>query len=257
VAAGCAVSFWRCRCRPSPRLSRACASAAPAALRSAACKGKAYRCAARSCAPRPRFRAIGGLGHVPPPSTASHRSGSGSSHHDGRSAHLRHRSIGRQQLCLICRSGFSTLASPSRCGRPPMTARDARHLLERGRPRGSPGRIALPVAGDDAKAKTVVLQHVDELGFDAVDAGGLDDSWRHLKACGRHFRRHAANARPIGPPRPKDPATLPIRRERRPRHSRQCARLWPSPLTVDTPLRFAARCAISILRGLTGRDVLA
>src|SRR6266487_4321607 len=54
----------------------------------------------------------------------------------------------------------------------------ARHLLERGRPRGSPGRIALPVAGDDAKAKAVVLQLVDELGFDAVDAGGLDDSWR-------------------------------------------------------------------------------
>jgi predicted dinucleotide-binding enzyme len=51
----------------------------------------------------------------------------------------------------------------------------ARHLLERGRPRGSPGRIALPVAGDDAKAKAVVLQLVDELGF---DAGGLDDSWR-------------------------------------------------------------------------------
>src|SRR5262249_41169364 len=43
-----------------------------------------------------------------------------------------------------------------------------------------------------------------------------------LKACGRHFRRHAANARPIGPPRPKAPATLPIRRERRLRQSRQC-----------------------------------
>jgi len=36
-----------------------------------------------------------------------------------------------------------------------------------------------------------------------------------LKACGRHFRRHAANARPIGPPRPKAPATLLIRRERK------------------------------------------
>ena len=57
----------------------------------------------------------------------------------------------------------------------------ARHLLERGRPRGSPGRIALPVAGDDAKAKAVVLQLVDELGFDAVDAGGLDDCWRQQR----------------------------------------------------------------------------
>jgi hypothetical protein len=54
----------------------------------------------------------------------------------------------------------------------------ARHLFELGRPAGAPGRIALPVAGDDAAAKTVVLKLVEELGFDGVDAGGLDESWR-------------------------------------------------------------------------------
>ena len=54
----------------------------------------------------------------------------------------------------------------------------AQHLLEDGRPEGSPGRIALPVAGDDQAAKSVVLGLVDELGFDPVDAGGLDESWR-------------------------------------------------------------------------------
>jgi predicted dinucleotide-binding enzyme len=54
----------------------------------------------------------------------------------------------------------------------------ARHLLELGRPTGAPGRIALPVAGDDDAAKTVVLKLVEELGFDGVDAGGLDESWR-------------------------------------------------------------------------------
>jgi predicted dinucleotide-binding enzyme len=53
-----------------------------------------------------------------------------------------------------------------------------KHLLELGRPVGSPGRLALPVAGDDAKAKQVVLQLIDELGFDGIDDGGLDDSWR-------------------------------------------------------------------------------
>jgi len=54
----------------------------------------------------------------------------------------------------------------------------ARHLLERGRPAGSPGRIALPVAGDDKHAKEKVMRLVNDLGFDAVDAGGLDESWR-------------------------------------------------------------------------------
>ena len=49
----------------------------------------------------------------------------------------------------------------------------ARHLLELGRPKGTAGRIALPVAGDDEAAKAIVLKLVDELGFDGVDAGGL------------------------------------------------------------------------------------
>ena len=54
----------------------------------------------------------------------------------------------------------------------------AEHLLKSGKPPGVPGRIALPVAGDDDRAKSVVLKLVDELGFDGVDAGQLDDSWR-------------------------------------------------------------------------------
>jgi 8-hydroxy-5-deazaflavin:NADPH oxidoreductase len=53
----------------------------------------------------------------------------------------------------------------------------AEHLLRLGRPAGTPGRIALPVAGDDDRAKAVVLKLIDELGFDGVDAGELDDSW--------------------------------------------------------------------------------
>jgi hypothetical protein len=54
----------------------------------------------------------------------------------------------------------------------------AMHLLERGQPAGTPGRIALPVAGDDEAAKRAVMRLVDELGFDPVDAGPLDESWR-------------------------------------------------------------------------------
>lgn len=54
----------------------------------------------------------------------------------------------------------------------------AQHLMDLGRPAGTPGRIALPIAGDDKAAKAIVLQLVGELGFDGVDAGGLDQSWR-------------------------------------------------------------------------------
>jgi hypothetical protein len=54
----------------------------------------------------------------------------------------------------------------------------ARHLLERGKPKGTAGRIALPVAGDDKRAKDIVIRLLDELGFDGVDAGSLDESWR-------------------------------------------------------------------------------
>ena len=54
----------------------------------------------------------------------------------------------------------------------------ASSLLKKGTPTGNPGRIALPVAGDREDAKTAVLRLVDDLGFDPVDAGGLDESWR-------------------------------------------------------------------------------
>jgi predicted dinucleotide-binding enzyme len=54
----------------------------------------------------------------------------------------------------------------------------AKSLLENGAPKGTPGRIALPVAGDSLEARATVLRLVDELGFDPVDDGDLNDSFR-------------------------------------------------------------------------------
>jgi predicted dinucleotide-binding enzyme len=54
----------------------------------------------------------------------------------------------------------------------------ADHLLRLGRPANDPKRIALPVAGDDPRAKQKVIDLLDELGFDGVDAGTIDESWR-------------------------------------------------------------------------------
>ena len=53
-----------------------------------------------------------------------------------------------------------------------------KHLLENGRPSGAPDRIALPVAGADGPPKQIVFDLVDALGFDPVDGGPLDESWR-------------------------------------------------------------------------------
>ena len=58
----------------------------------------------------------------------------------------------------------------------------AQHLLENGKPKGAPGRIALPVAGDDPRAKAIVMQLIDEIGFDAVDGGTIAESWRQQPA---------------------------------------------------------------------------
>ncbi|MEH7033131.1 3-hydroxyisobutyrate dehydrogenase [Priestia megaterium] len=42
----------------------------------------------------------------------------------------------------------------------------------------SSGRIAMAVAGNDPAQKQVVMDVVNELGFDLVDSGSLSDSWR-------------------------------------------------------------------------------
>lgn len=42
----------------------------------------------------------------------------------------------------------------------------------------SSGRIAMAVAGNDPAQKQVVMDVVNELGFDVVDSGSLSDSWR-------------------------------------------------------------------------------
>jgi len=53
-----------------------------------------------------------------------------------------------------------------------------KHLLEKGVPAGTRGRIALPIAGDDDDSKKFVFSVIDELGFDPVDGGTLAQSWR-------------------------------------------------------------------------------
>jgi len=48
----------------------------------------------------------------------------------------------------------------------------------KGKPAGSPDRIALPVAADREKDRQVAMALVEDTGLDAFDAGTLTDSWR-------------------------------------------------------------------------------
>ena len=40
------------------------------------------------------------------------------------------------------------------------------------------GRIALPVSGDDANSKSFVAEIIDSVGFNPVDIGNIEQSWR-------------------------------------------------------------------------------
>jgi 8-hydroxy-5-deazaflavin:NADPH oxidoreductase len=55
-------------------------------------------------------------------------------------------------------------------------------LRDEGRPRGDSGRIGIPISGDDEAAKQTVAELMDQIGFDAVDAGTLAEGGRKHQA---------------------------------------------------------------------------
>jgi predicted dinucleotide-binding enzyme len=59
---------------------------------------------------------------------------------------------------------FNTIIAPS--------------LEEGARPKGAADRIALSVFGDDPRQKKVALGLVEQMGFDPLDCGRLEESWR-------------------------------------------------------------------------------
>ena len=55
-------------------------------------------------------------------------------------------------------------------------------LAELGRPPCARDRLAMAIAGDDARAKQITMALINEIGFDPVDTGSLEDSWRQQPA---------------------------------------------------------------------------
>jgi predicted dinucleotide-binding enzyme len=51
-------------------------------------------------------------------------------------------------------------------------------LRDDGRPAGDGERIGIPISGDDEQAKRTVAELMDQIGFDAVDAGSLAEGGR-------------------------------------------------------------------------------
>ncbi|MHA3737182.1 NADPH-dependent F420 reductase [Pseudomonas sp. Eth.TT006] len=51
-------------------------------------------------------------------------------------------------------------------------------LAELGCAPGTEGRLAVAVAGDDRAAKDTVMSLINQTGFDPVDAGSIEESWR-------------------------------------------------------------------------------
>jgi 8-hydroxy-5-deazaflavin:NADPH oxidoreductase len=51
-------------------------------------------------------------------------------------------------------------------------------LINEGLPEGSYSRIALPISGDNKKSKEAVALLVNDSGFDALDIGNLNESWK-------------------------------------------------------------------------------
>jgi 8-hydroxy-5-deazaflavin:NADPH oxidoreductase len=85
------------------------------------------------------------------------------------------------RIAVIDEGQVESLWVAEKLGRPiakAWNAIGAPSFAQRGKPKGSGGRIAIPVAADRDHDRRVTLQLVEETGLDAFDAGSLAESWR-------------------------------------------------------------------------------
>jgi predicted dinucleotide-binding enzyme len=77
--------------------------------------------------------------------------------------------------------GVESEWTQARLGRPVIKAFNSINvpsLRDMGQPAGTPDRIALSAAGDNASAKQLVFELINDAGYDTVDGGTLAESWR-------------------------------------------------------------------------------
>lgn len=68
----------------------------------------------------------------------------------------------------------------------------AADLTEDGLPAGDQNRRALPIAGDEDKAKAIVAELIERFGFDVVDAGSLAEGWRFQRDTPAYVARQSS-----------------------------------------------------------------
>jgi predicted dinucleotide-binding enzyme len=72
-------------------------------------------------------------------------------------------------------------------------------LRDDGRPAGDGERVGIPISGDDEQAKQTVAELIDQIGFDAVDAGTLAERWTQASTGQPGVHRRATH-RSVAPP---------------------------------------------------------
>ena len=75
-----------------------------------------------------------------------------------------------------------------------------KHLRSLARQPGTADRSALPIAGDDEKAKATVAAFLDSIGYDVVDTGALAESWRQDSGSPASGAPYGPFSDPIGTP---------------------------------------------------------
>jgi predicted dinucleotide-binding enzyme len=75
-----------------------------------------------------------------------------------------------------------------------------KHLQSLARPSGAADRTFLPIAGDDPAAKATVTAFLDSIGYGAVDAGSLGDSWRQEPGTPVYGSPYGSFSDPVGTP---------------------------------------------------------
>jgi predicted dinucleotide-binding enzyme len=90
-----------------------------------------------------------------------------------------------------------------------------RHLQSLARPGGGADRTFLPIAGDDPQAKAAVTAFLDSIGFGAVDAGPLADSWRQEPGTPAYGSPYGPFSDPAGTPADEAKITAALAQARR------------------------------------------